>query len=147
MRNLEREAACLREALQLGLLGVRDVVAWSDSVIAETDTPSNALIELSSMWKADRPDAVAVLDSLCKDVPASEVWPAVLRLAYQRLLSEPGYSRQFARAMYFFAVDHGYPSAAWWFDDAFDLAEQGIDGSVEDVQRQLLEFVRRSIEP
>jgi hypothetical protein len=146
MRDIAREAAELREALRLGLRSVRDVIEWSDSIIAKSDKPSMALIDLSSMWNANRPDVVSALNSISRDVPAADVVPSVLTLVYRRLVADPGYGMEFAREMYRLAVEHGYPLEPLWFDDAFDLAEQGVCGTVENVREELLEYVKRTIE-
>ena len=150
MRDIPREAAELRESLRLGLRSVAEAVAWADAVIAESEHPAMTFIELASMQNAHPLDVLSVLSGLSESIPTVEVLPSVLGLAYYKLLADPRRGRSFAHALYsIYAVECSYevPPALEeiaWFDDAFDLAAEGVvQETVADVQQHLLNFCRR----
>jgi len=151
MRDIQNEAAYLREALRLGAACVGDVVSWSDSVIAESAVPDDAFIEISSMHKAHPLDVLHVLESLSEHVSTIEVLPSVLGLAHEKLVVNPSYGRALAKALYgiYVKCDYNVPDELrdiGWFDDAFDLGAQGTYGSVENALEELLQFTKRFAE-
>jgi hypothetical protein len=151
LRDIPKEAAYCREALRLGAASVADVVSWSDLVIAESPMPDIAFIQLSSMGKASPLDVLHVLQALSETVSALEALPEVLALAHAKLAADPGYARVLARALYGIYVSCGYEVPEelrdiGWFDDAFDLAEQGTYGTADGVREELLRFTKQFAE-
>jgi hypothetical protein len=150
MRDIPREAAELRESLRLGLRSVAEAVAWADAVIGESEHPAMTFIELASMQNAHPLDVLSVLSRLSESIPTVDVLPSVLGLAYHRLGADPRRGRRFARALYSIYADEcscEVPPALEeisWFDDAFDLAAEGVvRESPNFVQQQLLSFCKR----
>ena len=146
MRDVPKEAAYFREALWLGMASVGDVVSWSDSIIEESSRPDAALVEISCMHKAHPLDVLHVLEFMSQGISTVEALPEVLGRAHAKLVADPRCGRALARGLYgvFVRCDYGVPEELrdiGWFDDAFDLAEQGVYGSVDDVQAALVRFM------
>jgi hypothetical protein len=139
------EAARLRVALDLGLVTVADVVAWSDSLIESSEHPDPAFLELSSMWKADPLDVWRALEAISEDLHTLQVLPWVLGLAHARLLAQPTYGKELAARLNSLSADlpEDFEDITW-LAQAFQDAEDGyIAESVEDVREMLLKFIER----
>lgn len=150
MESISRQATFFREAYRIGAVSLENVVSWSDSVIDRSPTPEYDFIKLSFTANAHPLDALHILESLSGDVPAIDVLPCVIGLAHQKLAEDPSYGRELAKGLYrvYVACDGKVPDELHligWFDDAFDLAYQGIYGSIEQIQEELFRFTGRFV--
>ncbi|MBC3492374.1 hypothetical protein [Pseudomonas taiwanensis] len=144
--SVEDQIAYLREALELRVLEVSDIVQWADNQIIAQENPAYELIELALMSDSNRYDTASQL--LRVGTPAlspAEVLPFVLAKAHKKLLVNPGYGRVLAEGLYQSWVRSNYDFAdalglCSYFDDAYSLAESGIVGTVDQLNRELLEF-------
>lgn len=144
--SLGDQVAFLREALQLRVLEVSDVIRWADAQIAQTPSPSYEMIELALMSKANRFDISRQLSQVATpSLKSAEVLPFVLAKAHQRLLNNPELGKELAEGMYqsWVKADCDFPpplDMCGYFDDAYSLAESGTVNTVEEVSQELMEF-------
>jgi hypothetical protein len=146
MISLGGQVAFLREALQLRVLEVSDVIQWADAQIAQTPSPPYEMIELALMNKANRFDISNQLSRvITPSLKSAEVLPFVLAKAHQRLLDNPEFGKELAEGMYqsWVKADYDFPpplTMCGYFDDAYSLAESGTMKTTEEVNQELLEF-------
>jgi hypothetical protein len=136
------------DALKWGLLleyGVpveRDVIAWADARIEETEAPPATLIDLATT-PPER--TAAILSHLHAIGSGGDLWIA-LRAAMARLhahlLAEPAAAERVAAGLYRTAVTARHVpddfKFAYHFDDAFSLAATGTYGKTGDVRKEFL---------
>ena len=77
--------AYLREALELHVLEVSDIVQWADDQIIARENPAYELIELALMSDSNRYDTASQLLRVgTPSLSRAEVLPYVLAKAYER---------------------------------------------------------------
>lgn len=139
-------AEAYQRALECGLPVIPEVSAWVDRVITEEPRPSFAMIEASSASG----DPSAFLTAL-RGVPGVADPHGRRRLLFaimfRTLERDPNTIHAIVRGLFSMAVDGDIPDSdaarcMWYFDDALGLAEEGVHGRVEDVRRDLVEFLR-----
>lgn len=144
--TLSVPVAYLRVALDIGVIDVADVVQWADTTLATLENPPYALIELALMGRSNREEVMwQLLQVATPAISEAEMLSYVLAVAHTRLLSEPGFGRRLAEGIYRLWARHGcyLPGrleSCGYFDDAYGLADSGIHGSAESIDRELLEF-------
>lgn len=143
---MSAEVAYLNDALDLHVLEVSDIVRWADQEIINQANPSYELIELALMGQSSRFDtANQLLRVATPTMGRAEVMPYVLAAAHEKLLDDPGFGKILAEGMYRFWIKAhcNFPDAlslCGYFDDAYSLAESGTFGTIEQIDRELLEF-------
>jgi hypothetical protein len=148
MRDIESEAAYLREGLWLSALTIEDVIAWADAVILETEIPDDRVLDLALSHDAHPLDVISILESMSSSVKALDVLPCLLSRAHQKLEESPGYAKILVEGLWDLYVRSDYSAPdelkeISWFYDALSLAEQGTYGSVPEVHEQLRTFTAR----
>lgn len=147
MESYRTIAEAYHRALEFGLADGAEVDAWVESVIAAEPRPAFAFIEASSAGG----EPGALLAAL-RDVPgvadASTRRRVIFGIMSRALDRDPVAIKKIVRALYSMALDGDVPDAdgehwMWSFDDALDLADQGIYGHKDDVRRDLVQFLRR----
>ncbi|WP_246226477.1 hypothetical protein [Pseudomonas atagonensis] len=140
------QVAYLKEALELQVLDVSDIVRWADEAISEQADPPYELIELALMSQSNRFDtARQLLRVATPSMSSAEVLPYVLAAAHQKLLEAPDFGKVLAEEMYrcWAKANGDFPEALrpfGYFDDAYALAESETFGTVDQIHRELLEF-------
>ncbi|ELQ14740.1 hypothetical protein A988_01546 [Pseudomonas syringae BRIP39023] len=144
--SVDDQISYLREALELRLLEVSDIVQWADDQITARENPTYELIELALMSDSNRYDiANQLLRVGTPSLSRAEVLPYVLAKAHEKLLVDPDFGKVLAEGMYqsWFRSNYDFPDAlslCGYFEDAYSLAESGIVGTVDQINRELLEF-------
>ncbi|WP_260962452.1 hypothetical protein [Pseudomonas citri] len=144
--SMSFQVAYLIEALELCVLDVLDIVRWADEEINRQAGPPYELIELALMADSNRFDAASQLLRIVKPaVSAAEVLPYVLAAAHKKLLDTPDFGKVLAEGMFrsWIKANCNFPDALspfGYFDDAYSLAESGTYGTVDQINRELLEF-------
>jgi len=144
--SFDDQIAYLREALELRALEVSDIVQWADDQIIARENPAYELIELALMRDSNRYDvANQLLRVETPSLSSAEVLPNVLAKAHEKLFGDPDFGKVLAEGLYqsWSRSNHNFPDAlslCGYFVDAYSLAESGIVGTVDQVNRELLEF-------
>ena len=145
--NHRTVAEAYLRVLEFDLADVAAIDAWVDGVILAEPEPAFAFIEASAA--RCKPDA---LMTALRDVPgeadAVTRRRIVIGFMAEALRRDPEAINRVVRALYQMALDGDVPneeaeSEMWSFCDEFDLAEQGIYGSTEDVHRDVARFLAR----
>lgn len=147
--SLKAEAEGLRLGLIAGLVDVDAVVAWADRLIlADQADGAPVLFDLSLSGGRKIADVISLLG----EVPGAADPAAIGRrmaadLAAGLADGSLGIVKT-ARAMYHitcegFAPDAEFESEAYWADDGVDLALEGVYCTLEEVGRQMTEFLAR----
>lgn len=143
---LSEQVAYLKLALELRTLDVPDIVQWADAQIRDQTNPAYELIELALMGESNRFDTASQLLRIARPaMTTAELLPYILADAHKMLLDNPGFARALAEGMYqVWARDnHSFTEAlalCGYFDDAYDLAQAGINATVEQIDQELLAF-------
>lgn len=99
--SVDDQISYLREALELRLLEVSDIVQWADDQITARGNPTYELIELALMSDSNRYDtANQLLRVGTPSLSRAEVLPYVLAKAHERLLADPDFGKVLAEGMY-----------------------------------------------
>lgn len=144
--SIDDQIAYLREALELSVLEVSDIVQWADDQIIAQKNPAYELIELALMSDANRYDTASQLLRVgTPSLSHAEVLPYVLAKAHEQLLVDPDFGKILAEGLYqsWIRSNHDFPDAlslCGYFEDAYSLAESGTVGTVDQINRELLEF-------
>lgn len=144
--SVDDQIAYLRDALELRVLEVSDIVQWADDQLIAQENPAYELIELALMNDSDRYDtANQLLRVGTPSLSHAEVLPYVLAKAYEKLLVDPDFGKVLAEGLYqsWCRSNYDFPDAlspCGYFEDAYSLAESGIVGTVDQINRELLEF-------
>jgi hypothetical protein len=144
--SLSEQVAYLKLALELRTLDVPDIVQWADAQIRGQTNPAYELIELALMGESNRFDTASQLLRIARpSMTTAEILPYVLADAHKMLFDNPGFGRVLAEGMYqvWARESGGFAEAldlCGYFDDAYDLAQAGINATVEQIDQELLAF-------
>ena len=144
--SLSEQVAYLKLALELRTLDVPDIVQWADAQIQDQANPAYELIELALMDKSNRFDIASQLQRIAPpSMTTAEILPYVLADAHKMLLDNPSLGRMLAEGMYQVWARENDSFAevldlCSYFDDAYDLAQAGINATVEQIDQELLAF-------
>ena len=144
--SFNEQISYLKEGLELSVLDVADVIQWADDQIATQEDPAYELIELSLMSGSNWYEIANQLVRVgAPSLSRAEVLPCLLAEAHKKLLNDPDFGRVLAERLWRFWVLSSYDlpeilSPCGYFDDAYSLAESGINGSVDQINQELLEF-------
>jgi hypothetical protein len=144
---MKEQAEFYRAALLLGIIQIKDVIAWCDSIIIEEELPDIAIIE-ASMSGSKGVNAVAdalsgVKGGFDKRVVTKHIFGSMYDFVSQDRKQAPKVARQ----LYHMAIDNDVPSdeaepEMWYFWDAIDLAVDGIHGDEEKLIDEMLQFLK-----
>ncbi|WP_122379382.1 hypothetical protein, partial [Pseudomonas coronafaciens] len=99
--SVDDQIAYLREALELRVLEVSEIVQWADNQIIARENPAYELIELALMSDSNRYDTASQLLRVgTPSLSRAEVLPYVLAKAYEQLLVDPDFGKVLAEGLY-----------------------------------------------
>jgi|ERR1035437_3475710 hypothetical protein len=132
-------------ALLNGILDKSEVIKWADEIIINDDEPDYFIIELSLCCHKSIYDIVSIINEyigIDKPIVSGRV---VLGLIYRRYLTGQITLRKVASTINWIAweTDLAYDekSLMYGFDEYIDLAEEGLYGTVEGVEKEVLRFI------
>jgi hypothetical protein len=144
--RLRIEADVLRCGYNAGYFNKADVERWAECKIAALDDPPADLIELATIQRTHPLDVIKLLTSLSSSMPASNsigTQIGFIGLAFGLgKLSLRGACRGLYALAHFDGITSEQQSEIYSLDDGYDLALCGTYGTMEDIEAQLLEFVR-----
>jgi len=146
--ELAVKARSLARALAWGFAEPAPIVAWVDELIVAQDRPDWFLLD-ASLAERRVPELVSALESFADRTgspPPQLVAHALLGHLHQWLLRHPEDGRRIARLLHHMVVESDLPARGaegdmYYFDDAYDLADSGVYGSVENVNDELKSFL------
>lgn len=147
MPPLTETAALLRFGLLHGYVSVPEVIAWADAEIAARAHPHPALLEVSTAGGRTPADLAAELGPLAEGCGEAEIVDRVFALMHRALSRDQDLARRIASTLYSFAIADTLPSGGdpegWmlYFDDALDLARDGVSGTEDAVVQEMLRFL------
>ncbi|MEM6447836.1 MAG: hypothetical protein AAF704_14930 [Cyanobacteria bacterium P01_D01_bin.123] len=139
------KAAYYRLGLKLSTHTIAEVIAWADAEIdLQADSPID-LLELAVMQNARPLDVASQLGRMCGRVSPLEVVTAVLARAHELLTAHPSFGPTLARGIYQLYAEYSDEipndlSSMCSFEGLYALARAEIYGTVEALDRELLEF-------
>ena len=145
MTTLKLQAEVLRIGILGGYVSPEEAIAWADALIESLSPAPADLIEVS-LSGGRRDDVASALAQVSGSFDEESLRRTLLRKMADIAFSRPQFCRQIARALYQLAVEGRAPtradeSAMFTFDDAYDLAESGAFGTIEDVDAELREYL------
>ena len=148
--SIRDKALALRAGVICGYVSIPDVVAWADGLIAEDrsrDAPQ--LLDLALLRPADLGQAVSLLGEVPGEWNSVTVGRDIARLVHGALTGGKFTERQAATALRVavregLSPDAEFESMAYYFDDAVDLALQGVYGNLSDLRAEMIEYLSRA---
>lgn len=144
--SVEDQIAYLQVALELQVLDVPDIVRWADDQISADECPAYELIELALMGGSNQYDIASQLLRVgTPSLNRAEVLPYVLAKAHGKLLLDRDFGKVLAQGLFLSWVHSNYDfpdhlRLCGYFEDAYSLAENGVAGTVDQINQELLEF-------
>ena len=138
------EADALRCGYDIGYFDKSDIANWADRQIEATEAPSIALLDLSVILHTHPLDVIKLLARLGAVDPATTI---ETRIGFIGLLgSEKHITTQLAiwglwSLIYEPGLTDEQQSQIYFLDDGYDLAVAGTCGTMDDIERELDEFV------
>jgi len=145
------QALVFAEALETGVADADEVIAWADGVVMETPRPDTALCEASLMRGKPRVELASTLRLVEGDEPRGEV---VRGLLIERLLSKHAAGKLSAEGLARWVFQDAISDETGWgefwneavrYDDALDLAEQGVYGKHSVEVSEMLGLLNRVV--
>jgi hypothetical protein len=145
MQSITQDAEKMNLLLQFGVRDGNDVIAWADSLIVQMDAPPDVLLELSMTAPDKTADIVSCLNRLKS---GSDFWPAfrsTLPSIREYLVLHPERAESVAHRLYHACCWFSYSDVpedlhfVYQFDDAFELASDGIFGNRRRVYRAFID--------
>ena len=146
LSEFKQNAEALRVGLLAGYISPAEVVAWADGVIAAGDVPGPELIEVSLGGGLPVDELARTLNAIRGEVSPIQLARTILCQMAAAFRRDPTTGRAIARLLYQMYLDDLVPSSEARvqmsrLDDAFNLAESGASGTIQEVQTELAEFL------
>ena len=147
--NLKLAAEIYRVGLEKGYVEPKEIIAWADSVIADSELPGIEIIDVALGGDEKHVELASRLSRIPGSVDQKELTNGILMQMASAIHRDPSLCRQIAFDLFQMYLEDNVPddqSAGMmgWFDDAFDLAELGYsDTPVEAVRIELVRFLSR----
>ena len=147
MHSLRTQAEAYAQALEMGLLETREVVAWVDREIAASDVPALPLIEASLAQ-----DDINALLSALRNFPGEEDPAGTFRLLLghmrRALAANPALVDPIVEKLFRMAVDAVLPNPemegeVFALEGDLEMFQAGIQGSLGEVRRKLERFLKK----
>ena len=144
--TLRDEAEALAILLECGFTKVKEAVDWADAHIMRFEHPPYPLIEISMSMVTSGANVVYLLRSLPDEANIPEVSRYAITLIASAFESGNATLKKVTSALYQMFLDGYVPdnkaiTQMSRLDDAFDLASDGTSGTVEEVDREVRQFL------
>jgi hypothetical protein len=147
MKPYAQEAEIKRLEFMTGLITVSDVIAWADSLIEQMDIPDSEIIDLSLAGHSNSYELISILSEMAIGSDRFAAMKTVFGKMYSVLSQDVSHARKYSSAIMDFVVENHYnlPDDFYFMygiDDAFELAEIGIYGSVDEISKRFIEELK-----
>jgi uncharacterized protein (TIGR02996 family) len=152
--NDKARAEVFRIAIRSGCVDAREVIAWADGVILDSDVATADIIpvSLSSPW--DGAEVEWALRGVDGEVSDETLVRAALQFLAFVARDYPERRRAVARALYELwseglTPDEDSARSMGWLEHAFSLAEEGLYtmDTLDEVEAELMQFLARWLPP
>jgi len=145
---MKEQAEFYKAALLLGMVQIKDVIAWCDSIIMAEETPDIAIIEASISGSKGVNAVADALSAVKGEFDKRAVTKRIFGSMYDLVNQDRKQAPKVARQLYHMAIDNDVPSdeaepEMWYFWDAIDLAIDGVYGHEEKLIDEMLQFLKR----
>ncbi|MCB1032837.1 MAG: hypothetical protein KDD47_03275 [Acidobacteria bacterium] len=145
MPSLRTISAAYSAALEIGVVGAEEVIAWVDSVIEKTPEPPYPLIE-ASLAGRDRNLLIRELKEVPGDLDEATRRRLLFGLMHRAFLRDQGLAAAITRHLFMMGVDGDAPDekaigVMLSLDDGLDLAQAGVYGTTKEVLLELEAFL------
>lgn len=147
-KEMESSSKYYAMGLRLGILSAEDIQLWVNSEIAKTPNPSEAFIQLAFSTSASTQDIYSILSSLNDSSDDFDVLRRLLSRINEKDLEDINFCHRLAECLYGIWVDNDYLAPEdlnliGFLDDEYDLASQGIYGTLERWHNDFKSFVQK----
>jgi len=143
-RSISLEANILRCGYDVGYFDKSDIARWADRQIAAIDDPCTELLDLSMNRNTHPFDVMQLLRSLGAADPAATIQAQIgfIGLLYdkQELTTQRAIRGLFA-LVHESGITEDEKSQIDYLDDGYDLAAAGSYGTIDEIERDLKDFV------
>lgn len=144
---MKERAEAYRAALLLGIIQIKDVTAWCDSIIIEEELPDIAIIEASISGSKGVNAVADALSGVKGESDKRVVTKRIFGCMYDFVSQDRKQAPKVARQLYHMAIDNDVPNdeaepEMWYFWDAIDLAVDGMHGDEEKLIDEMLQFLK-----
>jgi hypothetical protein len=147
LSDVKEEAQALRIGYVAGYVGPKEIIAWADDIIAKSAVAEAEIIRVSVGGGQPVAELAAALDGIPGKARPERVADLVLRQMAGAIRRDERIGPVLARTLYQMYVDGLVSGEAKremaYFDDAFDLAEHGAYGTVEQIQAEFVAFLSK----
>jgi len=154
-RPYSEDALELKLSLEVGVIGVDEVITWADTLLGEVAEYDD---DLANICLAKDASVKALISLLRIVIGECKEWNAMRRTMarmHEALVDDPNRARGFVRFLEQFWIRHDYDvpedmDFIVGIEDEFQLAEQGTYGTVVEAKASLLESLshfRKYIRP
>ncbi len=142
-----QDAKRLSLLFDYGVAAEREIIEWADSQIVALDSPPDALLQLAVTRPTDTAALITHLHTLDTEAEFWSAFRAVLARLHEHVLANPTDAERIANAIYHTILPFpDVPSEfqfVYRFDDAFDLARDGVCGNTDAVRREFIDELQR----
>ena len=148
----KHEAERLRVGIAGGWVPIATAVAWADRIILEDPSPDSAIIDVALASKQSRSEVAALLGHIGGETDALAARKQALGDLLDWIGQDVDKGGSAARYLYQLACSGLMPEEHFgWepyaLEDAFDLARQGIHGTVNDALQEVRAYLARVSRP
>jgi hypothetical protein len=145
MQSIAQDAHTMSLLMQFGVRTGSDIIAWSDSLIAQLDSPTDILLELSMTAPDKTANIVSCLNRLSLGSDFLTAFRSALPLIREFLILHPDRAEGIANHLFRACCQFGYEELpkdlrfVYHFDDAFSLAREGTYSNTRTVYREFVD--------
>lgn len=127
------------------ILDKQQVIVWADKRIEQEAEPTYFLIELSLCGRSNVNDMVSILNNCVGENKPQVAGRAVLGYLYQGYITNRLSLQKVVRTIYWLALHGDFmqeeQSFMYGLDDEYELAAEGVHGTIAEVESQTLRFL------
>jgi len=146
MRPYSQIALELKLSIEAGLVEPVEIIAWADDTLMANKKYDDDLANISIASDIRPKNLMILLGRLVDQADEYAAMRRTMARMHDALLSDPYRAHEFTRFLESFWIKHGYnvPSDMSFIvgiEDDFQLAEQGIYGTVEEATQSLINYL------
>ena len=147
MRTIDKNyIATVRLGLLIGLFTKRQVIEWTDQIIAQTKIPDPAFIEISTSSELSEKELTAQMSNSIKNVKTETIYPIIFAIINKGLESNILTIDQIVPPLKNLKKVMG--NSGHWYDisvllEYYDLAQEDILSSVSKQKENIIQYLSK----